>query len=137
EVGAGHAVGAVLALGLALGAALVAAAGVADVGGTLGRLLLGERHRPQILGGGHRDLLRGERLADTAGAERSGGDVARADPPLAVVADELRDLLALALREDGERLADGLARAVLIEDRLRRRPKLRDRERAGLPPRLP
>src|SRR5262245_58488140 len=49
EVGAGDAVAAALALGVALGPALVAAARVAHAREALVGLLLGERERPEVL----------------------------------------------------------------------------------------
>src|SRR5512134_1827988 len=84
-----QAVGAAVALGHPLTPALVAALGVADAGQALCGLLLGERDGPDVLVGRHRDDLRGHRLADAPGAERAGRDVARPDPPLAVLGDEL------------------------------------------------
>ena len=126
EVGARDTVAALLALGVALGAALVALARAAHARLALGGLLARERQRPEVLHARHRDLLRRERLADAPGAERAGGDVAGAHAPVAVLGDEPRQVAPLLLAERGEGVAQRLAGAEEID-----RPRSRRRAAPG------
>ena len=86
---------------------------------------------PEVLDARHRDLLRRERLADPARAERAGGDVAGAHAPVAVLGHEPREVAALLLAERGEGVAQRLARAEEVDDRARGVAQLLEGERAG------